>query len=285
MLPPPRYESDVGGVPVNQLVFEPSDARRMSAWWSKHRVSLLGRAMGDKDDTQAALKRGKKMTFNATNDRKADLRLVVVVVAATLTPNRVAECMSRPPTPAVSSQQASHWRCLEGATLVKLGQHHVRIYLSFVFAKELTKLLSNLNSCLKDHFNGVELPMRVARSDDAGKGWPRGLRCGLADVLRSARVAQRHGGGGSVLLHGSQQLRPYAVHWPCRLPPELARRRRIRPGLRGEAGGVAQEAGVQAGPLRHGVLGVRGAAGPGDAEGTAGCQGEGIEQERRQQQC
>ena len=75
--------------------------------------------------------------------------------------------MSRPPTPAVLSQQASHWRYLEGVTLVKLGQDHVRIYISFVFAKELTKLRSSLNSCLMDHFNGVELWMSVVRGDDA----------------------------------------------------------------------------------------------------------------------
>ena len=61
---------------------------------------------------------------------------------------------------------------------------------------------------------GVELWMRVVRGDDAGGG--RGLRCGLADVLRSARVAQHHGGVGSAQLHGSQQLRPYAVRRPKR---------------------------------------------------------------------
>ena len=95
-------------MPVTQLVFTSSDATRLSARWSKHRVGLLGRAVGVNDDTLAALKRGKKMTFDATNDRKVDPRLLVVVVGATLSPNRVAECMSRPPAPAVSSRQASH---------------------------------------------------------------------------------------------------------------------------------------------------------------------------------
>ena len=151
--PPPQYESDVGGVPVSQLVFELSDATRLSAWWSKHSVRLRGRAMGDNDDTLAALKTGKQMTFDITNDGKVDPRLLAVVLVA-----------------ALSSRQASNWRCLEGVTLVKLGQHHVRIYFSFVFAKELTKLLSNQNWCLKDHFNGVELRMRVARGDDAVGG-------------------------------------------------------------------------------------------------------------------
>ena len=165
--PPPQYESDVGGVPVSQLVFELSDATRLSAWWSKHSVRLQGRAMGDNDDTLAAFKTGKQMTFDITNDGKVDPRLLAVVLAAALSPDRVAECMSRPPAPAISSRQASNWRCLEGVTLVKLGQHHVRIYFSFVFAKELTKLLSNQNWCLKDHFNGVELQMRVARGHDA----------------------------------------------------------------------------------------------------------------------
>ena len=135
--------------------------------------------------------------------------------------------MSRPPAPTVSSRQASHWRRLEGVTLVKLGQDHVRIYISFVFAKELTKLRSNLNSCLMDHFNGVELWMSVVRGDDAvgeRQGRPWRLLGGLVDVLRSARVTQCHGGIGSVLLHDSQQLCPCAVRRPCPLSPKLTRR-------------------------------------------------------------
>ena len=55
-------------------------------------------------------------------------------MSVTLSPGKVAECMISPPAPAVLSRQASHWRCLEGATLVTLWQHHVLIYLSFVFA-------------------------------------------------------------------------------------------------------------------------------------------------------
>ena len=53
-------------------------------------------------------------------DGKVDPRLPAVVVAATLSPDSVAECMSRPPAPVVSSWQASHWKCPEGVTLVKL---------------------------------------------------------------------------------------------------------------------------------------------------------------------
>ena len=213
VLPLPRYESDFCGVPVSQLVFELNDARRLVAWWSKHRVSLLGRAMCDNDDTLVALKRGEKIMFKATNDGKPQAGGGGRGGHSQPRQGGQAKCMSRPPTPAVSLQQASHRRCLEGATLVKMGQHHVRIHISFVSAKDLTKLFSNLNSCLKDHFNGVELRMRMATGDHAvwGGGHPRGLLCGLVDVLRSTRVTQRHGGEGSVLLHGSQQLRPYAV--------------------------------------------------------------------------
>ena len=40
---------------------------------------------------------GKMMTFNATNDGKVDHRLLAVVEAATLNPERGAKCMSRPP--------------------------------------------------------------------------------------------------------------------------------------------------------------------------------------------
>ena len=61
------------------------------------------------------------MTFNATNDGKVDHRLLAVVEAATFNPERGAKCMSRPLAPVVSSWQASHWKCPEGVTLVKLG--------------------------------------------------------------------------------------------------------------------------------------------------------------------
>ena len=58
--PPPRYECDVGGVPVSHLVFETSDATRLSAWWSKQHVRLLEWAIGNNyDHTLAALKRRK----------------------------------------------------------------------------------------------------------------------------------------------------------------------------------------------------------------------------------
>ena len=45
VLPPPGYKSDVGGVPVIQLVFESSDLTRLSVWWSKHHARLLDQAM------------------------------------------------------------------------------------------------------------------------------------------------------------------------------------------------------------------------------------------------
>ena len=137
---------------MSQLVFMSSDAARLSARWSEHRVGLLGRAI----------------SVDATNHRKVDPMLLAVVVGATLSPNRVARCMSRPPVRAVLSRQAGHYRWLEGATLVKLGQHHVRVYLSFFFAEELTKLLSNRNSCLKGHSKGVELQMRWRRATSLG---------------------------------------------------------------------------------------------------------------------
>ena len=59
--PPSRYESDVGGVPVSQLVFESSGATRMSAWWSKHRVRLLGQAMdGAQEEEEDDIQRHKR---------------------------------------------------------------------------------------------------------------------------------------------------------------------------------------------------------------------------------
>ena len=65
---------------MSQLVFMSSDAARLSARWSKHRVGLLGRSI----------------SVNATSRRKVDPMLLAVVVGATLSPNRVAKCMSKP---------------------------------------------------------------------------------------------------------------------------------------------------------------------------------------------
>jgi len=60
------------------------------------------------------------------------------------------------------SANSSSFKPLDGLTLDKTCQHTVRLYLSFLFAKKLGKLLQSLNSCLRDHFNSVQLWTRAS---------------------------------------------------------------------------------------------------------------------------
>ena len=69
-------------------------------------------------------------------------------------------------SPAVSLLQASHWRCLEGVRLVKLGKHHIHIYLSFVLAKEHDRLIERRRIDLLSCF--VRRSNQVAEDDEDG---------------------------------------------------------------------------------------------------------------------
>ena len=150
--PPADYDpvSESGDIHPSQLVFESTDAESLKAWWTEQRISLLGKATLNNDDTLDSLRKGKKITFCAFNTGKIDPMLIAVAVVATLPHEKVREVVQK-------AANSSSSKPLEGLILDKTCQSAVRMYLSFLFAKKLGKLLQSLNSCLKDHFNSVQL--------------------------------------------------------------------------------------------------------------------------------
>ncbi|KAL7537809.1 hypothetical protein ACHAXR_008095 [Thalassiosira sp. AJA248-18] len=150
--PPADYEpvSESDGIHTSQLVFDSTDADSLKSWWTEQRIALLGKATLNNDDTLDSLRKGKKITFCAYNNGKIDPMLIAVAVVATLPPEKVADMFQK-------TADSSNSKPLEGLVLDKTCQHSVRLYLSFLFAKKLGKLLQSLNSCLKDHFNSVQL--------------------------------------------------------------------------------------------------------------------------------
>ncbi|KAL9190951.1 hypothetical protein ACHAXT_000657 [Thalassiosira profunda] len=164
--PPPDYEpvSESASVHPSRLVFDSTNAEALTSWWTEPRIALLGKATLNNDETLELLRKGKKITFCAFNNGKIDPVLIAVAVAATLAPEKVAD-MHRKGT-------SNPNRPLEGLVLNKSDQSCVRLYLSFLFAKKLGKLLQNLNSCLKDHFNSVQLWTKASQGglNYAGEG-------------------------------------------------------------------------------------------------------------------
>jgi len=149
--PPTDYEavSNNDGLSIKQHVFESLDADSVKSWWTEQRISLLGKVTNN-DETLESLRKGKKITFCAYNNGKIDPYLLAVAIVATLPPEKVMEVSSL-------GGNNNNGKPLEGLTLDKTCQNSVRMYLSFLFAKKLGKLLQSLNSCLKDHFNSVQL--------------------------------------------------------------------------------------------------------------------------------
>lgn len=152
VLPPADHEpvSDCGGVPLTSLVYDSTDHDAVRAWWTERRIALLGKVTLGDDSMLDSLRKGKKITFCAYNNGRLDPMLLAVAVVAALPHDKVVEAHQR-------SVDPSSGKPLDGLTLDKLCQNSVRLYLSFLFAKKLGKLLQSLNSCLKDHFNSVQL--------------------------------------------------------------------------------------------------------------------------------
>mmetsp|Transcript_26891 Transcript_26891/g.57896 ORF Transcript_26891/g.57896 Transcript_26891/m.57896 type:complete len:1160 (-) Transcript_26891:251-3730(-) len=155
--PPADYEpvSDTANIPLSHLVFESTDADSLKAWWTEQRIALLGKATLNNDDTLDSLRKGKKITFCAFNSGNIDPMLIAVAIVATIPHEKVVEMCQK-------SANTSSSKPLDGLTLDKTCQHTVRLYLSFLFAKKLGKLLQSLNSCLRDHFNSVQLWTRAS---------------------------------------------------------------------------------------------------------------------------
>ncbi|KAL7555169.1 hypothetical protein ACHAWF_018782 [Thalassiosira exigua] len=186
--PPPGHDPflDPGDLPPGRMVYESSDPDAVRSWWTERRMALLGRATSGTgaapsaapSDATDSLRRGKKVTFCAYSDERIDPALVAAAVAATLPPERVAEFRG-------ANGGSGGGKPLEGLVLDKACQNAARLYLGFLFAKKLGKLLQGLNSCLKDHFNSVQL-------------WTKASEGGI-NYGNGADAAEGGGGGGGAV--------------------------------------------------------------------------------------
>ena len=149
--PPMNYEPvssekgvDEKHIPSSNRVFDSTDPIIIKAWWSEQRLALLGRVMNNAD-TLDSLKKGKQIRFAAMNNGNIDSMLIAVAVVATIKPELVYEMYGK----SVDSSMP----LLDGLRLDRTAQNVVRLYLSYLFAKKLGKLLQSLNLCLRDHFD------------------------------------------------------------------------------------------------------------------------------------
>jgi RNA recognition motif-containing protein len=149
--PPAGYDfsSDIQGISLSQLVFESSDADAVKSWWTEQRIALLGKATMNNEDASHLLKKGKKIKFCASNDGRIDTMLISVAIAATLSPGHVSKWFLQSPS--------GRGPALDGLVLDSHSLHCARIYLRFLFTRKLEKLLNNLDTCIKDHFNSVRI--------------------------------------------------------------------------------------------------------------------------------
>ena len=152
--PPVDYElpSNNGGISLPHLAFESTDAEVVKMWWTEQRIALLKKALRNNEDSLNSLKKGMKVTFCASNDRKIDSMLVAVAVAVTLSPDYVSEWFQKS-----SDAEDSSGRPFDGLTLDGHRINCVRLYLSFLFTRKLEKLLQNLDTCIKDHFSNFRI--------------------------------------------------------------------------------------------------------------------------------
>ena len=68
-------------------------------------------------------------------------------------------------SPAVSLLQASHWRCLEGITLVKLGQHQVRMHITLnIYTLRLYQCMMCLIFCYELQIGDSSMVEHVSRT-------------------------------------------------------------------------------------------------------------------------
>ncbi|EJK61587.1 hypothetical protein THAOC_17899, partial [Thalassiosira oceanica] len=201
------------------------------------------------------------MTFHLHNELgKVDRTLLAVAVCATVGHGSVAS----------AAAASGGGGPLGGVVLDKLDQHRLRLYLSHFFGRKLTKLLQSLGTCLKDHFNSVQLWTRLTegglgygQADGDGDGGggsagpsssrPQGRRHGVAVVLRRARLDLDDGGRGAVLLHGAGQLRPDPVRRSREEPQDEHGRRGRRRDVRRQARGLLEGLGCEARPLAGGL--------------------------------
>eukprot|EP00594_Rhizosolenia_setigera_P020944 CAMPEP_0178981136 /NCGR_PEP_ID=MMETSP0789-20121207/26890_1 /TAXON_ID=3005 /ORGANISM="Rhizosolenia setigera, Strain CCMP 1694" /LENGTH=1337 /DNA_ID=CAMNT_0020671639 /DNA_START=62 /DNA_END=4076 /DNA_ORIENTATION=+ len=150
------------------LIYDSLDSSVVDSWWNNDRLTLLGKLKNFNHDLIQTLKMGKRLSCIVSNDGTYDKLLLATSVIATMPHNNVRKNIAEV---GKDSEKAL-------LPITKKHQRVLRRFLLYFFTRKLEKLLLNLNSGLKAHFNYVQLWHQVKggglfyKSDAAGDlGW------------------------------------------------------------------------------------------------------------------
>ena len=154
----------------SDLVFDSTEPSDINDWWTEERLSFLSRQALLGENIITSLTSGKKMLTAAFNDGSYHPHLLAASVVATMNDVRV---MALDSLRNVDSEEKS-----SSVAITKTHQNVLRAYLAFHFESKLEKLLQNLNSGLKGHFEDVNIWTKLSNGglaysnpEDKTEGW------------------------------------------------------------------------------------------------------------------
>lgn len=125
-------------------VYESNDRAAIDKWWTDDRLKLLEREASLGEPLIASLKQERKLSALAYNDGALHPVLLAASVVASMPKSALAKVDDK-------------------VTLNQRHQRSLRNLLASLFAKKLEKLLLNLDSGLKDHYNNLSLWTRASK--------------------------------------------------------------------------------------------------------------------------
>lgn len=154
----------------SELVFDSTEPSDINDWWTEERLSFLSRQALLGESIMNSLTSGKKMLTAAFNDGSYHPHLLAASVVATMDDARVMALHSLwSADPESRSTRVA---------ITKTHQNVLRAYLAFHFESKLEKLLQNLNSGLKGHFEDVNVWTKLSNGglaysnpEDKTEGW------------------------------------------------------------------------------------------------------------------
>lgn len=130
-------------------IYDTTDTDIVKAWWNEDRLALLQNVMKANPSFWTSLRQGKKMVSTAFNDGSFDPALLTALVVATMSKGAVRKYKKQ----TESENEGDSVKI----TIYKQHQNVLREYLLFMFTRKLERMLQNVSSGLKAHFNNVEL--------------------------------------------------------------------------------------------------------------------------------
>jgi len=152
------------------LIYDTTEGNLVNRWWNPDRLRLLENLPNFSEKLMSTLKLGKKLSCTALNDGSYDNVLLSTAIIATMPRNEVTKNIKALTGDSTETKNS----------VLSLSKRHVRVlrrYLLFYFSQKLEKLLANLNSGLKDHFNYVQLWHKISKGglfyegDDGCMSW------------------------------------------------------------------------------------------------------------------